>query len=209
MFDALPPEEAERVLALARWRKFRKGEVVFHRDDPADTLHLIVKGRFAVQVITSLGDTAIVAVLQRGQTFGELALVSGDLRRTATIVALEPAETRSIHRTDFEALLDRHPDANRLVVAILAAQVQRLTERLVEALYTPADRRVLRRVAELAAIYPDGEIPLKQDDIAALAGASRATTNRVLREAEERGTLTLGRGRTTVLDAEAIARRAR
>jgi CRP/FNR family transcriptional regulator, cyclic AMP receptor protein len=209
LLSGLPTDEAQRVLSVARRRTFDKGEVVFHREDPADTIHLIVKGRFAVEVVTPLGDTAIVAVLQRDETFGELALVSGDLVRTATVVALEPAETRSIHRTDFEGLLARHPELNRVVVAILTAQVERLTERLVEALYTPADKRVLRRVAELAAVYPDGEIPLRQDDIAALAGASRATTNRVLREAEERGSLRLNRGRTTVLDAEALARRAR
>jgi CRP/FNR family transcriptional regulator, cyclic AMP receptor protein len=209
LLAGIPEEEAQRILSIARRRTFGKGDIVFHREDPADTVHLIVKGRFAVEVVTPLGDTAIVAVLQRDETFGELALVSGDLVRTATVVALEPAETRSIHRTDFEGLLQRHPEMHRVVVAILTAQVERLTERLVEALYTPADKRVLRRVAELAKIYPDGEIPLRQDDIAALAGASRATTNRVLREAEERGSIALTRGRTTVLDAEALARRAR
>ena len=209
LFAGLPEEEAQRVLSLARWRRFDRGDIVFHREDPADTLHLITKGRFAVQVVTSLGDTAIVAILVPGQTFGELALVSGDLVRTATVVALEPAETRAVHRVDFEALLERHPEANRLVVAVLSRQVLRLTERLVEALYTPADHRVIKRVAELASIYPDGEIPLKQEDVAALAGASRATTNRALREAEERGLIELRRGRVIVLDRDELARRAR
>jgi CRP-like cAMP-binding protein len=52
-------------------------------------------------------------------------------------------------------------------------------------------------------------VPLTQEDLAGLAGTSRATVNRVLREEEERGTVKLGRGRTTVLDADALARRAR
>ena len=52
-------------------------------------------------------------------------------------------------------------------------------------------------------------IPLIQEDLAALAGASRATVNRVLREAEGRGFVELGRGRTVLLDPEGLARLAR
>ncbi len=54
---------------------FSRGEVVFHRDDPGDSLHLIVKGRFAIRVMTPLGDTATIAVRGPGESFGEMALV--------------------------------------------------------------------------------------------------------------------------------------
>ena len=52
-----------------------------------------------------------------------------------------------------------------------------------------------------AAIYA-----LTQEDIASLAGTSRATVNRVLREEQQRGTLALGRGRTVLLDVVSLAR---
>jgi CRP-like cAMP-binding protein len=64
-------------------------------------------------------------------------------------------------------------------------------------------------VLELAHVFGDAPpiaIPLIQEDIAALAGTSRATVNRVLREAERRGIVELRRGRTVVLDADALAR---
>ncbi len=88
-----------------------------------------------------------------------------------------------------------------------------LDERLLEALYLPADRRVLRRVVELANLYASGEgpveVPLTQEELAGLAGTSRPTVNQVLREEQERGTVELQRGRTIVLDLEALAKRAR
>jgi CRP/FNR family transcriptional regulator, cyclic AMP receptor protein len=90
--------------------------------------------------------------------------------------------------------------------------VRQLSRHLLEALYVPADKRVLRRLLELGALYAEGDttvVPLTQEDLAGLAGTSRATVNRVLREEETRGTVKLGRGRTTVLDAEALARRGR
>jgi len=210
LLEGVPEEEVQLVLSIARRRKFARSEVVFHQEDPADTLHLIAKGRFVVRVTTPLGDTAIYAVLGPGEMFGELALLGGeDSRRSATVAALEPGETRSIHKIDFERLRSRNPETVNVFIAILAEQVRRLSKHLVEALYVPADKRVLRRLTEMAEIFSDGVVPLTQEDLAGLAGTSRATVNRVLREEEERGTVKLGRGRTTVLDAEALARRGR
>ena len=59
---------------VARRRTFRRGEVVFHRDDLAESLHLIVKGRFAVRITTPLGETAMLDVIGPGEAFGELAV---------------------------------------------------------------------------------------------------------------------------------------
>jgi CRP-like cAMP-binding protein len=67
-------------------------------------------------------------------------------------------------------------------------------------------------VLELAHVFgaaPPVSIPLIQEDIAALAGTSRATVNRVLRDAERRGIVELRRGRTVLLDPDALARLAR
>ncbi len=89
-----------------------------------------------------------------------------------------------------------------------------LHERLLEALYLPVERRVLRRLVELARVYDNGfgmatELPLTQEEIATFAGASRATVNRVLRDEQERGTVELHRGKTHILDLEALKKRAR
>lgn len=201
------------MLAIARRRTFDRGEVVFHRDDPADTLHLIVKGRFAARISTPLGDRATLSVFGPGETFGELALVSEGSRRSATVSALEPAETRSVHAPDFARLVAEHPGVHVVLTSLIAERLRRSNELLVEALYVPVDKRILRRLCDLAAQYGDADgsvtIPLRQEDVADLAGTSRETVNRVLREEQTRGTLELGRGRTIVLDREALARRAR
>jgi CRP-like cAMP-binding protein len=82
----------------------------------------------------------------------------------------------------------------------------------VDAYYATAEQRVLRRLLDVAALYGEGSpvvVPVTQESLAELAGTSRATVNQVLREEASRGTLALARGRTTVLDAAALARRAR
>jgi CRP-like cAMP-binding protein len=215
LFDGLPEADIREVLAIARRRKFSRGEVVFHQEDPADTLHLVVKGRFAVRVATRLGDTVVLAVVGPGDMFGELSLLGDEaVRRSATVAALEAGETQSVHQIDFDRLRRRRPETSEVLIAILAAQVRRLSDHLVEALYVAADKRVLRRLVDLTATYAhdDGSeatIPLTQEDMAGLAGTSRATVNRVLREEEERGSVRLARGRTTILDLDALSARAR
>jgi CRP-like cAMP-binding protein len=205
----VPPDEVQRLLSIARRRRFRRGEVVFHRDDPADSLHLIVNGRFAIRVMTPLGDTATIAVRGPGESFGEIALVAEEHRRTATVEALEKAETFCVYEGEIARLRKEYPGIDRVLFAFLSNEVRILNERLLEALYLPAERRLLRRLAELAELYGSAEVPLTQQELAQLAGTSRATVNRVLREEQSRGTIELRRGRTVVLDPEEIARRAR
>jgi CRP/FNR family transcriptional regulator, cyclic AMP receptor protein len=72
--------------------------------------------------------------------------------------------------------------------------------------HEPAERRVLRRVAELG--DDGGVVPLTQEEFSNLAGTSRATVNRVVRDAQSRGELALRRGRIEVLDAAAFSARA-
>jgi CRP-like cAMP-binding protein len=206
----VPEEEVRRLLSVARRRRFSRNEVVFHRDDPADSLHLVEKGRFAVRIMTPLGDTATIAVRGPGDSFGEMALVDEAGRRAATVTALEEAETFAVFRDDFRRLRKEHPTIDRVLISFLAAEVRRQNELLLEALYVPAERRVLRRLVELVEVYggAGGEVPLTQEALAEMAGTSRATVNAVLRREQERGTIELRRGRTVVLELDALSRRA-
>jgi CRP/FNR family transcriptional regulator, cyclic AMP receptor protein len=201
------------LLANARRHRYAAGEVVFHEGDPADSLHVIDSGRVSVGLTTNYGNQVTFAIQSRGEVFGELALLSPDSRRTATVTALERTETMAIHRGDFDRLRRDQPQVTEALLRILAARVRMLSERLTEALYVPAEVRVLRRLLEVAETYlpagGGGVVPLTQDQLGDLAGTARATVNRVLRREAARGVLKLERGRITILDREAIAGRAR
>lgn len=213
LLDGVPEEVRRRVLAGARLRRFARGEVVFHEGDPGDTLHLIAKGRVAVRTTTGLGDTATLAVLGAGDFFGELALL-GERPRTASIVALEKTETLALHRDDFERIASEHPSVHAFLAQVLGAQVRRLTGQVMDALYVPAEKRVLRRLSELARVYMGDDrgetvVPLTQEDLATMAGTSRATVNRVLGEAEKAGIVAVRRMKISVVDPAALEKRAR
>jgi CRP/FNR family cyclic AMP-dependent transcriptional regulator len=211
LLAGIPEEDCQRFLAIARRRRFAKGEVVFHAGDPGDSLYLVARGRFAIRGGTVLGDTVMLRVIGTGSFFGELALV-GDDRRSATVTALEPSETLTIVRHDFEALRARHTSVDRVLVAALAQQVRRMSDLMTELLYLPAERRVLRRLLEVAELWggarPGAIVPFTQEDLAGLAGTTRPTANRTLRQAEAAGHLRLSRGRIELLDPSALAAQA-
>jgi CRP/FNR family transcriptional regulator, cyclic AMP receptor protein len=213
LFEGIPDDEVRELLKLARRRTFRRGEVVVHQNDPADSLHLIVKGRFAVRVMTPLGEPATVAVCGPGDMFGEMALIGENARRSATVEALEQAETLSVHELDFARIRREHPEMNETVIRFLINEIRVMNERLLEAYYVSAERRVLRRVLELSRVYGGetgpAEIPLTQETLAGMAGTSRATVNAVLRDAQSRGLVELSRGATRVIDSVGLAKRAR
>jgi CRP-like cAMP-binding protein len=211
LFEGIPAEDVRAVLSLARRSTYRRGEVVFHHHDPADAVHLVVKGRFDVRITTSHGDVVALAIRGPGESFGEIAVVTG-AERSATVCALEAGETLVLRGSELRRLARDHSSVGEVLVRMLAEHVGLLSERLVEAYTVDAETRIARRVLELGRVYggtPPVTIPLIQEEIAALAGASRATVNRVLREAENRGVVRLSRGKTTLLDETEMARLAR
>src|SRR5689334_11070120 len=85
--------------------------------------------------------------------------------------------TRAVYRDDFDRLRRRQPGVAEALLGLLAEDLRRTNELLLEAYWVPADRRVRRRLLELMRIF-DGDVALRQEDLAELAGTSRATVDR-------------------------------
>lgn len=213
LLGVVSQEASQWIRSVATRRRFKRGEVIFHEGDPGDSVHFISEGHVSIRMTTPLGDVATLVVLGPQQFFGEQALLSESYRRTATALAVEHAETLSLRRERFDQLRLTQPTVDKFLIDMLAAQVRRLSGQLQEALYAPAETRVLRRLSEMAKSYASSArptiIPLTQDDIAYMAGTSRPTANRVLKAAEAEGLLVVARGRIEVADPELLADRCR
>jgi CRP-like cAMP-binding protein len=209
---SLPPDERRTLAAGMRRRAYRRDEVIFHQGDPADTLHLIAAGHASVRMTMSGGEFVVLAILGPGDAFGELALVGAPRPRGATMVALERCETLSLGRDEFERLRMTYPGVDRFLVDLLARRVDTLNTKLLEVLFVPAERRVLRRLLEMCELYPaDGQgivIPVTQEMLAGLAGTTRPTANQVLRRLVAAGIVTVSRSQIVVLNRAGLRQRA-
>lgn len=209
---SLPPDERRTLAAGLRRRAYRRDEVIVHQGDPANTLHLIAAGHASVRVTLPGGEFVVVGILGSGDAFGERALVGEPNSRGATVVALERCETLSLGRDEFERLRTAYPGVDRFLVDLLARRVDKLNTYLLETLFVPAERRVLRRLLELCELYPaDGQgivIPVTQETLASLAGTTRPTANQVLRRLVAGGMVTVSRSQIVVLNRAGLRQRA-
>lgn len=209
---SLPAEDRRGLVSRLRRHAYRRDEVVFHQGDPADTLHLLAVGHVSVRVTLPGGEFVIVAIHGPGDAFGELALVGGARPRGATVIALERCETLSLDRDQFERLRTSYPGVDRFLAELLSARIDRLNGYLLEALYVPAERRVLRRLLDLCQLYAEDEqrivIPVTQEMLASLAGTTRPTANQVLGRLAASQLIEVSRGQIIVLNRSELHRRA-
>ena len=209
---SLPPQERRGLVAGLRRRSYDRDEVIFHQGDPADALHLIAAGHVTVRVTLRGGEFVVVAILGPGEAFGESALVGSPNARNATIIALEQCETLSLGRDEFHRIRTSYPGVDRFLVELLSARVERLNNYLLEALYIPAERRVIRRLLHLSELYTGDDqrivIPVTQEMLASLAGTTRPTANQVLRRLVASDIVSVSRSQIVVLNRQSLRQRA-
>jgi len=210
--DVLAGDQQRLLLGRCTRARYRSGAFVFHAGEAGDTLHLIAKGRVAIQAGGWGAEPVTLAILGSGEVFGELSLL-GEPRRTATVKALEPTETLILRSADFHQLRADEPKVNDFLIGILTAQIRRLTQQVVENAEVPAATRVYRQLLKMAEIFgatePGRDMPVTQDQVASMASVGLRLTNKVIADARTAGLLATGRGRITVLDYQGLSRRAR
>ena len=180
-------EDGRRVLAaLMRHRRYRRNEVIFHQGDLGDSLHVVANGAVKIILPSEEGDEAIIATLNRGDFFGELALLDGSPRST-TATAIEATETLALPRDEFLRLL---AEDSRLVAALLrglAGELRRLTGHVGELHFLDLAGRLSTRLARLARENNKDALgrielnwPFTQSDLASMIGGTRQSVNKLL-----------------------------
>jgi len=75
LLRSVPAEDLKAIAAASRLRGFRRGQVVFTRSDPGDTVIVVVSGRVKVVVRSADGGALTLAIIGPGGVFGEVGVV--------------------------------------------------------------------------------------------------------------------------------------
>lgn len=203
LIESLPADVLAEVRRRMVRREWRHGDTIVFQGDPGSGIYYIESGHVGVMVGTAHGDSVTVTVLTTGDSFGELALLTPAHVRTSSVVALTKTTTLVLSERDFSELRLTHPSIDHALVDALARRVVDLSEHLTQAVFETVDRRCARRVLELAALFAEAgtdaaTIPLTQDDIAGLTGATRPTINQILGKLAAQDLIRVSRGRIDV-----------
>ena len=200
LFDLLGAEGAQALRRLSRRQQFRRREVLFRQGDLGEVVYLIETGHVLVRGEGALDQPVTMAVLGPGDYFGDIAVLSQDSRRSATVIALDTCVTHAVPGERFLELRDRHPAIRRIMTDTLARTSRRLDERIVDVRHSDARGRLLRQLGLLDELF-DGPIPFTQEDLADHIGLSRVTVNQLLSALAGEGLVELGRGSVRVVRA--------
>ena len=149
LFAALPPNQLGELAQLVRRRSYQRGATIFHKGDPGTGLYLLTTGRVKVLVPSETGEEALLAVLESGDRFGELALFDG-LPRSATVVAVEATEVLQLDRDDFLGFVEGHPEVASALLGVLSRRLRATDELLEDASFLDVPGRLAKRLLELA-----------------------------------------------------------
>lgn len=212
LFAAVDQPTLERLGAALRVRRFGRGEVIFHLDDPGDALFIVTHGEVKITIPPDDGtDPAILTTVGPGGFFGELALLDG-APRSATAVALDKVETLTLGRAAFDRLVDEEPSLRRSLLAALAGEIRRLTAQVEDLHFLDLPGRLARHVLRSLPTSAGAHRlpwPYTQTELAGMIGGSRQSVNRLLADLVTAGVLRFDGDELVIPDATALAAFAR
>lgn len=194
-------------------RRYRKGEIIFHKGDSGSTFHIINSGMVKL-TIPSEEEDVFLAHLGPGDFFGELALLD-DRPRSATATARDSTETLALEREDFLDFVKWYPDVAVSILAVLAQRIRNLNSQLEDIILLKPQARLAQTLLKLVnshgAETPGGwkiSIPLTHSELAQMVRVTPSTVRRLLRDFREAGIVSIEDRHYLVHKPEELHRRA-
>jgi CRP-like cAMP-binding protein len=210
----LGPEARAAVRAVATPRTYRRGAALVHRGGLADRVLILLDGSVKVSYTSEQGKETVFAFHARGEIVGELSAIDG-APYSATVTAVEPVEALSMSAAAFRGLLEHDSGVASAVLRTITRRLRYADRQRVDFAVHDTVGRVARRLVELADRFgqpgePGLQITLRlsQEELAGWTGSSREAVTKALHLLRELGWIKTDRRRITVLDVEALRRRA-
>lgn len=205
-------DEAGRGLVAQEMREanYEPGQVIFSRGDAGNELHLVVKGRVRLSVLTSDGRELSFAHAEPPTIFGEIAVFDGG-KRSADATAVNKVQTYTLSKAAFHRLMASKPAIAESAIRFLSSRLRDADEQLEAIALHPIEAR-LARFFLTAARQKDASgksekvtlsLPISQSELALLVGASRPKVNAALSMLEAEGAIER-KGQQIICDVDTL-----
>lgn len=175
----LNDEEMTRVAASAISHRYLRGDVVFAENSEPDKVCVVASGRIAIAKRSIDGRESMVALMERGDVFGEMGLFDGD-GRSAEARALEPSELVELPYGPLQDIYKARPELLWGVVQLLAGRLRATDSALADSVFLDVTGRTAKRLLELAGDSDEFALPITQEELAGMVGASRERVNKAI-----------------------------
>ena len=179
LFAAMPDDVLEQLREHAVVRQYERNEVLFHQGDASHDLFIVQTGRIAIAAQAGDGRESVISVLGPGALFGEISMFDGGVR-SANARALTESSVIAVEYDHVRDLLQARPEVLWVVVRILSPRLRATDEALADAMFLDVTGRTAKRLLELAGDQDEFRMPLTQEELAAMVGASRERVNKAI-----------------------------
>jgi len=161
--------------------QYRKSEKIYTQGDPAESVMYVQSGGIKISVVNEAGKEAVVAILGRGDFFGEGCL-AGQRIRMGTATAIMSTDVLVIEKNEMaRALHAEHALSDRFMSYVLSRNI-RVEEDLVDQLFNSSEKRLARTLLLLARYgkepHPERTLPkVSQETLAEMIGTTRSRVN--------------------------------
>ncbi len=207
LFGDLTDDEIDAVVTASSRRELRRGDVLFSEGDESDRLYLVEDGRLAMTQRSPDGRESVVALMERGDLFGEMPLFDGQGRSTEAR-ALETSSVTMVPYAPLQALYDARPTLLWSVVRMLSNRLRATDSALADSVFLDVTGRTAKRLLELAGDADEFVLPVTQEELAGMVGASRERVNKAIASFLKLGWLDQRDRRYVITDREQLTRRA-
>jgi len=208
LFSELSDEALRRIAAASTERSLRRGDVIFEEGSEPEHLYVVESGRIAIASKSIDGRESVFALMERGALFGEMGLLDG-LGRSAEARALEPSQIIEIPYGPVKEAFDEDPQLLWGVVALLAGRLRSMDAALADSVFLDVTGRTAKRLLDLAGDRDEFTLPVTQEELAGMVGASRERVNKAIASFVRLGWLDQSDRRYIIKDREQLTRRAR
>jgi CRP-like cAMP-binding protein len=206
----LADDERAALSALGRISVFPPGATMCVEGDPATHVFVLVAGWVKILAVTSDGHQMVLALRGQGDIVGEMAGETTGYR-TATVQAADTVRSLIVAYEKFSSFLDANSGASHAYRRVVTQRWSDADVKLRSRSVTSGAQRLAVLLLDLAGQHGsglDGEIdvamPLSQEELASLAGASRATVTRALSNWRQRGFIRTGQRHITITDLRGL-----
>ena len=211
LFGELTPAQARYLERNALVRTFKRRALIYAPTEPGQSVLVLASGRVKIKDVTPDGKETILAFIEEGEIFGELALL-GDEERQDYAEAVETSRILTLPREDVLWLMKQRPDVALSITKLVGLRRRRIENRLRNVLFLPSRERMVRMLLELVETHGERQgnrcvigLPLSHQDLASLIGVTRETVTIVLGELQQHGLIEVERRRITVPDCARLA----
>jgi CRP-like cAMP-binding protein len=211
LFERLSPKELERVESLCRAKSLPRNTPIYLPIDDAQSVFLLASGRVKICHGTPDGKQAILAFVEPGELFGELAVFDAGAREEYA-ETVEPSTVVMIPREELQRLIQDHPVVSMNLTRMMGLRRRRIERRLKNLLFLSNRDRLTHLLLELAEQYGDRNgdgvqlrIRLSHQDLASIIGSTRETVTGVLGEMQAEGLVSVGRRKILIRRPERLA----